>query len=473
MQTQTLISRQSVDSADGPAVAEVGAGVSAAAVGRSSDADCLIEAEAVGKKFCRGLKRSLWYGACDIAADLSMRRRPDASLRKGEFWAVHDVTFRLRRGDSLGLIGHNGAGKSTLLKLLTGQRALTSGRVTTRGRIVALTDLGLGFDPVLTGRENAYVNAAVLGLPRRELRPIIDRVIEFAGLREFIDAPVQTYSSGMRARLGFAVAAHLEPDILMVDEVLAVGDINFRRKCIQHVSRYLARGGSLVLVAHDPYLIQTVCNRCIVLDQGKIIFDGSSVEGVGLHFRLGHAMEYDSARTVPGDGAAAAGQAAESGQLSSSDSRSVTVSAERPVAIQSIEILPVQGPMLATGAPARVVLRCRAWEAAEVVWGFVIYTPDSLVAISSCATGLDGPGTRLSPGDNELTCLVPQLPLRAGVYSLRSGICDHQTGAPVALFGYEDSPAFFSVGARSDTRTNNVAMVVQDLIEMKVEWPRL
>jgi ABC-2 type transport system ATP-binding protein len=161
---------------------------------------------------------------------------------------------------------------------------------------VALTELGLGFDPALTGRENAYVNASVLGVPRAKLEPLIDAIVDFAGLREFIDASVQTYSSGMKARLGFAVAAHLDPDILIIDEVLAVGDLAFRRKCMKRIQGFLREGGSLVLMAHDPVLVQNICTRCLVMERGRVIFDGPSVEGVDLHFQIGHVASLSAGR---------------------------------------------------------------------------------------------------------------------------------------------------------------------------------
>jgi ABC-type polysaccharide/polyol phosphate transport system ATPase subunit len=261
--------------------------------------DWMIRASEVRKKYCRDLRRSLWYGVSDVLGAFSPRNVPRDLLREHEFWAVDNLSFELRRGDCLGLLGRNGAGKSTLIKLLTGQRSLTSGTVQSRGRIVALTELGLGFDPVLTGRENAYVNASVHGLSKRQFDKLIERIIDFSELREFIDSAVHTYSTGMKARLGFSVATHLNPDILIVDEVLAVGDMEFRRKCVQHILAYLKNGGSVVLVAHDPYLVQSICNRAIVLERGKVVFEGSALEGVDFHFRMGHANMYAAAVSTP------------------------------------------------------------------------------------------------------------------------------------------------------------------------------
>src|SRR5262245_33839800 len=178
----------------------------------------------------------MWYGLQDAWSDgIGRRRSRSQQLRADEFWAVHDVSFRLKRGECFGLIGRNGAGKSTLLKMLNGIFRPDTGSIAFRGRVGGLIEIGAGFHPILTGRENVYVNGAVLGLGRREIDRHFDAIVEFAGVREFIDSPVKYYSSGMYVRLGFAVAAHLAPDVLLVDEVLAVGDMEFQAKCLEHV----------------------------------------------------------------------------------------------------------------------------------------------------------------------------------------------------------------------------------------------
>ena len=239
--------------------------------------ELLIQVENVSKKFCRNLKTSLWYGIQDIAKDLAGRSGYTEQLRPREFWALHDISFELKRGDSLGLIGSNGAGKSTLLKLLNGLIKPDQGRVTVRGKMGALIELGAGFNPILTGRENIYVNAAVLGIPKRQVDRILDEIIDFAELEEFIDTPVQSYSSGMRVRLGFAVAAQLKPDILIVDEVLAVGDASFRRKCINYMQNLFESGDTtVILVSHNLRNIEQVCRQVIYLERGQVVDQGQT-----------------------------------------------------------------------------------------------------------------------------------------------------------------------------------------------------
>jgi len=450
----------------------------------------LIEAEGVSKKYCRNFRKSLSYAARDVLRSLFPGKKR-AILRPDEFWAVKDVTFTLSRGDSLGLIGQNGAGKSTLLKLLTGQRALTAGKVTVRGRVVALTELGLGFDPVLSGRENAYINAAVFGVPRAKLDPIIEDIIDFSGIREFIDSAVQTYSSGMKARLGFSVATHLNPDILIVDEVLAVGDLSFRRKCVEHIQGFLRRGGSLLLVAHDPYLVQTICNRCLVMEKGRLIFNGGSVEGVNLHFEMGHAgrLEAVGGSTLPGSTLpidTGDGQTDERNWLSPSSggkapavspehspgvSLRPTLTGEHPVVVDRFEVLPESDTVLMTGRSAIVTIYCRSQVTVAVGWGFLICTADLVTSIFSCSIGLDGRSVVIQPGENQFRCRIPSLPLCPGNYAIRGGVSDLSTSMAIALLGFRDAPHFFAVkGAQVDKKSNWHALL-NDLVSVPVEWP--
>ena len=240
--------------------------------------EVLVSVDRVSKKFCRSLKTSLLYGVRDIAAELaplprgarqSSKNHP-ATLRPKEFWAVDGVSFELRRGECMGLIGHNGAGKTTLLKMLNGLIKPDDGRIEMRGRVGGLIALGAAFNPILTGRENIRVNASVLGIRQREANRIMDEIIEFAEVGDYIDMPVQNYSSGMTVRLGFAVAIKMNPDILLIDEVLAVGDIGFRVKCYNEINR-IARKTAIILVSHSMPQVGKVCRSGIVMDRGRIV----------------------------------------------------------------------------------------------------------------------------------------------------------------------------------------------------------
>ncbi len=241
----------------------------------TTDNQVLVKVENLSKKFCKDLKTSLWYGVKDLASGLSGNRN-DRELRPKEFWAVKDISFELRRGECLGLIGHNGAGKSTLLKILNGLINPDAGKVTIKGRVGALIELGAGFNPILSGRENIYNNGAILGFTRKEIDSKVEEIIDFAEIREFIDMPVQNYSSGMKVRLGFAVAAQMEPDVLIVDEVLAVGDLGFVLKCFKTIDTILPKT-AIVFVSHGMPMISRICNQIILMDKGSAIFQGDNV----------------------------------------------------------------------------------------------------------------------------------------------------------------------------------------------------
>ncbi|UKM63634.1 ABC transporter ATP-binding protein [Flavobacteriaceae bacterium GSB9] len=229
--------------------------------------DVLVKVEGLSKKFCKDLKTSLWYGVKDLVSGVRGNKH-ERQLRPKEFWAVKDVSFELRRGECLGLIGHNGAGKSTLLKILNGLINPDAGKVTIKGRVGALIELGAGFNPILSGRENIYNNGAILGFSRKEIDEKVEAIIDFAEIREFIDMPVQNYSSGMKVRLGFAVAAQMEPDVLIIDEVLAVGDIGFRIKCFNKITALLQKC-AVIIVSHSMPQIAKTATVGLLMGKGK------------------------------------------------------------------------------------------------------------------------------------------------------------------------------------------------------------
>jgi lipopolysaccharide transport system ATP-binding protein len=243
----------------------------------------LISFENVSKKFCRNLKRSLLYGVQDIATELIAKKRNSKILRPQEFWALHNISFQLKKGEAIGLIGENGAGKSTLLRLTSGLIKPDTGCIKVRGKIAPLIALGAGFNPILSGRENIYANMSIFGLSTIEINQKIKDVIDFAEIEDAIDAPVQTYSSGMAARLGFACAIHIEPDILLIDEVLAVGDIKFRMKCYKKLAQLREKGTAFILVAHNPHVILNVCESSIYLAKGKLITYGNTVDVIRMY----------------------------------------------------------------------------------------------------------------------------------------------------------------------------------------------
>ncbi|MBL4680846.1 MAG: ABC transporter ATP-binding protein, partial [Pseudomonadales bacterium] len=245
--------------------------------------EILVNVENIGKRFCKDLKRSLWYGLKDIStATLGIQRKNE--LRKSEFWAVKDISFTLMRGECIGLIGHNGAGKSTLLKMLNGLIPPDEGKIEMKGRVGALIELGAGFNPILTGRENIYSNGAVLGFSKKEIDDRLDSIIAFSEIGEFIDAPVQNYSSGMKVRLGFAVASHMEPDILIIDEVLAVGDVGFVLKCFNRIDSIL-QNAAVIFVSHSMPQVSRISSQILLMEKGQTDYQGTDVsEGIDRYY---------------------------------------------------------------------------------------------------------------------------------------------------------------------------------------------
>lgn len=240
--------------------------------------ETVLIAQGVGKKFCRSLKRSLFYGMWDITQEILGLRKAKQKLRAQEFWALQDISFQLQRGQALGLIGKNGSGKTTLLRILAGLIKPDAGFVKFRGRLAPLIALGAGLNPILTGRENIYTNMAILGLSKPEIDVRFDDVVAFAELEAAIDAPLQTYSSGMAARLGFASAIHTQPDILLIDEVLSVGDVRFRQKCRIKLNQLRQNGTAFILVSHNPQAILNICEHAVYLSQSRLICSGSPSE---------------------------------------------------------------------------------------------------------------------------------------------------------------------------------------------------
>ncbi|WGR90784.1 ABC transporter ATP-binding protein (plasmid) [Bradyrhizobium sp. ISRA443] len=279
-----------------------------------------ISAEGLGKKYVIGgeAERERYVALRDVLTSGAKKAwRKTASLLRGqelvvagaveEFWALRGVSFEVKRGEVLGIIGRNGAGKSTLLKVLSRITEPSDGRVVIKGRVASLLEVGTGFHPELTGRENIYLNGAILGMTRAEIRRKFDEIVAFAEVERFLDTPVKRYSSGMYVRLAFAVAAHVEPEILVVDEVLAVGDAEFQKKCLGKMSEVAGGGRTILFVSHNMTAISRLCDRCLLMERGEITFDGAPASAVALYLRRvassGNATKWsiDGSRGQKGD----------------------------------------------------------------------------------------------------------------------------------------------------------------------------
>ena len=409
--------------------------------------DILIRADHISKKFCRNLKRSMWYGMRDIAVELLALEGSKEKLREKEFWSLQDVSFDLYRGESLGLIGYNGAGKSTLLKLLSGIMKPDSGEIKIKGRVNSLIELGAGFNPVLSGRENIYINGAILGISKKQIDGIMDEIILFSGLNEFIDMPVQSYSSGMRVRLGFAIASHLEPDILLVDEVLAVGDGNFQRKCLQHISRYIRNGGSLILVSHSMHLIQSVCTKGIFLNRGRIEYSGDINQTITSYFNNQYLHD---------------------NTLSFTEIKNLDET--HPIIIKKAWIRSLKNPQVLTGDPVEIEIEYESSkEYPDVILGLSLWTGDQGVRITTCSSRYDGKKRYINRGPGAFRCLIPEFPAAPGTYAVKIGIYDRESSWPIVRIGWDTQALIFAV-ASSGSELDNRRSTDGDLIGINAEW---
>jgi lipopolysaccharide transport system ATP-binding protein len=341
--------------------------------------------------------------------------------RYNDFWAVDDVSLEVPHGSVYGLVGHNGSGKSTLLKMMANIHQPTRGAIATDGRISALLELGAGFHPDLSGRENIYLNAAILGLPRREVDRIYDDIVEFSGLSEFIDSPVRHYSSGMFVRLGFSVAVHVEPQILIVDEVIAVGDEEFQRRCFDHLYKLRNSGVTIVMVTHSLNLVRQMCDRAAWLDHGKLMAEGAAVDVV--HEYVEKVDIAEKARLEELDRARAAAAAAEEDAA-----RPIGGPSERSVALGEIEVLDGEGRsnrIFQTFGPmtVRVHYECRQPIEAPLFSMNVASQSGVLVAWP----GMQPTHERgeLVEGRGHVDYRIPSLVLGPGEYSLTVAAHDH------------------------------------------------
>jgi lipopolysaccharide transport system ATP-binding protein len=402
----------------------------------------VVEVDGLSKWYTRDFRRSLRYALDDVALDLSGRGGGRSVPRPGEFAALEDVSFSLSRGEGLAVVGANGSGKSTLLKLLYGLIKPDAGTIRIRGRVGALIELGAGFNPVLTGRENVELMAQVAGLQSSAMHKLLDSIIEFAEIDDAIDTPVRYYSSGMRSRLAFAVSAQLRPDVLLVDEALAVGDLAFQRKCISHMIRFVNDGGALIFVSHSPYQQEALCARGLLLAGGRLVLQGSTAEVIGEHLgrQLGGEM-------VP--------------------THEVVPDSRHPVVINNVDVKSKDGAELVSGASAQIHVDIVADRPYDVVLLLTIWTADQLVCLAGAA---EERGRRIEAGPNVLAATIPRLSLIGGGYTLRLAILDARTHIALAKLGYEDPAVVIDVAHERSRIGNTMLASGQQLMIEDVEW---
>ncbi|HEX5473140.1 MAG TPA: ABC transporter ATP-binding protein [Vicinamibacterales bacterium] len=370
----------------------------------------------VSKKFRRGERHDSLRDLVPAIARRVAGRRASTELSHQEFWAVRNVSFDVRPGEAVGIIGPNGAGKSTLLKLLTRILKPTSGECEVLGRIGALIEIAAGFHQELTGRENVYLQGAIMGMKRAEIARKFDAIVEFSGIGEFIDTPIKRYSSGMNARLGFSIAAHLDPDVLLIDEVLSVGDASFQEQCVARMRELIGRGVPLVFISHNLPAVLELCTRTIVLDRGQVRFDGAPAEAI----RVYRHPSLDSPASERPVGA--------------------------PVWITGVDLLEAHGEPTAvfrSGGPLTVRIRYETdGEVARPHFAVDVHRADG-VYCAGVNTQMDGIGGGTIEGSGEVTLAIRHLPLLPGCYTVSVGILHPVLMRPIDLHmhGYPFSVA--------------------------------
>jgi lipopolysaccharide transport system ATP-binding protein len=397
-----------------------------------SDAPWAIKAEGLSKKFGLTLRQSMKYGLRDAARRLVGRSAESDILREGEFWAVNEVSFELREGEALGIMGVNGCGKTTLLRILNGVFSPDKGSAHLRGRVGAMIAAGAGFAPMLSGRENVYVNGTLLGLSTREIDDLMDEIVAFSELGQFIDLPVKNYSSGMYVRLGFAIAALSRPDVLLMDEILAVGDLNFQKKCFDHILQLKRNGTAIILVSHSPGAIWSVCDRGLFMDRGGVKVDGPVEDVIRAYDdqnsrnAAAASAQFDLAVATHGGGAST-GPAAEyghsqggTGDVVCSSVRLLNLAATTTNEFEFMESMLVDAEFTVMQPQENLLLR---------------FTIDAMhyrfiATLDSYEQGLELP--RVEPGRYRLRVKVNAPNFRPGAYTLNIGVS--RKGVGVHLF---------------------------------------
>jgi lipopolysaccharide transport system ATP-binding protein len=356
-------------------------------------------AEGLSKMYLVGGERTRYPTLRDkiagtLAAPMRRFRGTPGLSSPTEFWAMRDLSFEVRAGDRLGFIGRNGAGKTTILKILSRITDPTHGWADVRGRVGSLLEVGTGFHPELTGRENIELNGAILGMKRSDIRKRFDEIVSFAEVERFLDTPVKHYSSGMYVRLAFAVAAHLEPDILMVDEVLAVGDAEFQKKCLGRMGEVAREGRTVLFVSHNMAVIQAFCDRCLVINQGKVVEDAPTDHAVATYLQ---SLERTSSVSL----------------LEREDRRA---EAWRQVQLAAIEVAGPGGGALATGSPARFTFHFEGLEP-NLSCEFVVFDQLGL-PIARFDSSVSSPEDSATAREPSAVCEIDELPLLPGRYRI-------------------------------------------------------
>jgi ABC-type polysaccharide/polyol phosphate transport system ATPase subunit len=407
--------------------------------------DVILELNSVSKAFCRDPKLALRYSFYDIARELIPINRDPIGLRKGEFWAIEDINFSLKAGEAVAIMGRNGAGKTSLLRTIAGLLKPDRGRVVINGSVNSVIELGHGLNPLLTGIENAELGLAWRGISAAQIKNIVPKIASFTELGEMFESPVQNYSAGMKVRLAFGIASFVPCNLLLLDEVLAVGDVAFQRKCLRHIQGHLQDGGSVILVSHDVIQMQNICQRGILMERGRLVESGDVEFCVDKMFDI-HERKGESDDTV----------------------NSIS-KCENPegLSIQRISILSSRDfGTIRPGDNIFINISFFSKYCVNVVFAVSILTRD----LGTCITNLVDPEVITLPeGSGHRCCEISNLPLSPGTYCLRTVILDSKTYHPIAHVGIETQPTVFKVSGDGSL----VSLMSQDqgqLVVMGHQW---
>jgi ABC-type polysaccharide/polyol phosphate transport system ATPase subunit len=398
-----------------------------------------IEVSHLTKEYSLGAMQGLKQTLLNTGARLMGKTIPERPL----FKALDDVSFSIEQGEVVGIIGHNGAGKSTILKMLARISTPTRGSVKVNGRIAPLIEVGAGFVPDFTGRENVYLNGAILGMSKKEIEKKFDEIVDFAEIAEFIDTPVKRYSSGMQVKLAFAVATCIESEILIVDEVLAVGDLAFQQKCIERMEGLIKRDGRTVLiVGHNIRQLQRICSRVMLLDHGRVSLDGKPSDVCGVFYR--EAQERNIARHD---------QTNIEGEITPQQGSGL-------ITVMKVELLndqgnPVDGTGLHESLTVHVTFKCdKPLLCPEIVVG--LHTSD-FVHVLSVSNALTDNRPNFEPGTHQLSCRLSDIPLRPFSYSLRLAFLDQYR--QMLWYAENIRPVLISPGKYDVTKLPEIGLV--------------
>lgn len=413
--------------------------------------DPVIRFENVSKSYRIGSGRGSLGEAIYSVPRRLLRRLPGRATGGGQslFWALRNVSFEVEKGEVLGIIGPNGAGKTTILKLLSKVTKPTEGDISVGGRLSALIELGAGFHGDLTGRENVFLNGSILALPRKEVEAKYDSIVEFAGLADFMETPVKRYSSGMFARLGYSVAAHVDPDLLLVDEVLAVGDINFQRKCLDHMRGFCRSGRTVVFVSHNVAAVQQICDRVVWMESGRLREIGDSKLVVGRYLdAMAAVLAREGVPRVSGTHRWGSGEAVITGvkivNANEEQADSMMAGSEFSIEVEYYASARILRPNLGVAILA-----------------------DGDVRVCTATSNICGCGPESIFGEGKFRCRFVSLPLVPGNYSVIAAIYDHEDVVAYDRWGYA---AEFAVVGNSESFGGQRQTREHGVIYADVEW---